>query len=44
MVAIQSVGDATLEFDRSGPADEPDVTYFTYSVDGVTYNKILRRQ
>jgi hypothetical protein len=43
MVALEAVGDATLDFDRSGPADEPDVTYFTYSVDGVTYSKILKR-
>ena len=43
MVAMQSVGDATLDFDRPGPADEPDVAYFTYGVDGVTYSRILKR-
>ncbi len=43
MVAIESVGDATLEFDRPGAVDEPDVLYFTYSVNGVTYNKRLKR-
>ena len=44
LVALRSVGEATLDFDRPGPADEPDVTYFAYSVDGVTYYRILRRQ
>jgi hypothetical protein len=42
-VTLQVVGEATLDFDRAGPADEPDVTYFNYSVDGVTYYKILKR-
>jgi hypothetical protein len=42
-VTLESVGEATLDFDRPGPADEPDVTYFTYSVNGVTYSKMLKR-
>jgi hypothetical protein len=42
-VTLEVVGDATLDFDRPGPADEPDVTYFNYSVNGVTYSKMLKR-